>query len=275
MPTDQEKYEQIERYLDGSMPPAEREAFEAALQQDKSLGDDLTLHRALHRSLGNRQRRELLDALADTVEEEAQPRPALAGRWLSPFRLAAAAAVLALLAAVGVWIYQPSPDEPPAVAEQPVAPPLPTLPHDSTPASTPPAGKPEKPGQLAMSDRRAFEPNRALDPLVGAMVRGDNASVRILKPGNDAVLPLQNGNADFALAGKAAEMTALSLRIYNNREADFAAGKTVFQTDISVTDSVFTLNKSLKLTPGRYYAVLSAPGEEEPLVVLRFYAGQR
>lgn len=275
MPTDQEKYEQIERYLDGSMTPAEREAFEANLQQDKSLADEVSLHRALHRSLGNRQRRQLLDALADTAEQESQIRPPLIRQWLSPFRVAAAAAVLALVAAVGVWIYRHAPGESPAVAEQPVVPPLPTPPVDSPPAPAPLTGKQEKPGQLALADRRAFEPNRALDPLVGTMVRGDNATISILKPGNDTVLPMKNGNIDFALAGKAAEMTALNLRIYNNREADFAAGKTVFQADISVDNRAFSLEKKLKLSPGRYYAVLSAPGEEEPLVVLRFYAGQK
>jgi len=275
MLTDQEKSEQIERYLAGEMPGPERQAFEAVLRDDPALSEMLALHRAMAGSLGNRQRRQLLDALADVVEQAENKRPAAMRVWLSPFRMAAAAAVLVLVAAVGAWFYLQPRVEPPAVAEQPAPRPLPGP--DSVQPTAPhtPAGRAPDPGPLAAADRRAFAPNRALDPMAGTQVRGGNAELSIAQPEPDALLPLRNGKIDFHLKGRAAEMTTLVLHIYNNSEADFAAGKFVFSADLSVQGQVFTYNTKIKLAPGRYYVVLSAPDEEEPLAVLRFFAGSR
>ncbi|HRI59138.1 MAG TPA: hypothetical protein PK228_05435 [Saprospiraceae bacterium] len=275
MPTDQERYEQIERYLAGEMPETERQAFEAALQDDPALAETLALHRAMRESLGNRQRRHLFDALADVVEQEEHKRSTLTLKRFSSFRLAAAAAVLVLVAAVGVWTYFQPQVEPPVVAEQPASPP-PIAP-DTAQTTTPPAPaeKPAAPGRLALTDRRAFAPNPALDPLAGTLVRGGSADVSVTQPENDAILPLLNGQINFRLEGKSGDDTALTLFIYNNLEADFAAGKAVYHTDIPIRDHVFTLETRITMPPGRYYAVLSAPGEEEPLAVLRFFAGSR
>lgn len=275
MPTDQEKSEQIERYLTGEMPETERRAFETTLQNDPALAEMIALHRAMRQSLGNRQRRHLLDALADVVQQEELKRPPLTLKSFSPFRMAAAAAVLVLVAAVGVWMYFKPRVELPIVAEQPASQP-PAAPDTAQTATPPaPADKPAEPGRLAMTDRRAFAPNPALDPLVGTLVRGGSTEVSVTQPENDAILPLLNGQINFRLDGIAGNGTALTLRIYNNLEADFVAGKAVYDTDVLIRDHVFTLKTRIKMPPGRYYTVLSMPGEEEPVAVLRFFVGSR
>lgn len=275
MPTDQEKFEQIERYLAGEMPEMEHTAFETALQQDPALAESLALHGALRQSLGNRQRRQLLDALADVVEQEAQKRPVGILKMLPPFQLAAAAAVLVLVAAVGAWWYLRPQAESPVVAERPSVPAQPGTDSARPVAPGAPATRPTPAGPLASADRRNLAANRALDPLAGTLMRGGNSNLTVSAPRNDAVLPLRNGKVYFHLEGHAGEMTTVALRIYNNSEADFAAGKFVYGADLPVENSIFICKNSLRLVPGRYYVVLTAPGEEEPLSVTRFFVGIR
>ncbi len=276
MPTDQERYEQIERYLAGEMPETERSAFEAALQENPALAETLVLHRALGHSLGNPKRRRLLDALADVAEQEERKKPAGILKRLPAFRLAAAAAVLLLVTAAGVWWYlRPAAESPSIAGQQPPARHQPVPDPARTVRPPAPAVRPAEPGPLASADRKAFEPNRALDPMAGTFVRGGSAALRVTQPENDAVFPLRNGNIHFALDGQIPDEPALTLHIYNNREADFAAGKFLYHADLPVRDQVFTWKSTLRLAPGRYYAVLSVPGEEEPVAVLRFFAGGR
>ena len=276
MRSSQEISEQIERYLAGAMPAAERQDFETALENDPALADALALHRALQHSLGNARRRQLLDALADVAAEAETVRPALTVRWFSPYRMAAAAAVLVLVAAVGAWFYlRPVDTGTPLVAERP-APPTAPEPKDKPAATPPPAEAPKpEPDRLALADRAAFTPNPALDPMAGTFIRGGNGSVEVTKPQNDAVLPVRNGKIAFTLEGSAGESAALTLQVYNNREADFAAGKPVFSAEIPVQDSVFSWSSALRLTPGRYYVVLTVVGEEEPAMVRRFFVGRK
>lgn len=266
MPTDRDTSEQIERYLAGEMPEPERAAFETALQHDPGLAQALALEKALRHSLGNRQRRQLLDALSETVAGE-EKRPDFWVSWRTPARLAAAAAVALLLTAGGLWWYtrQSAPTQAPLAEQTTPAPPV-----SETVAPPPSAPPPRASERLAAADRRAFAPNPALDPLVGTMVRAGNAGITVSSPQNDAALPLHNNRVAFVLAGQTADLNALTLRIFNNREADFIAGKPVFSSDIPVENGAFSLKKNLDLPPGRYYVVLSPPGDEEPLTVQRF-----
>ena len=280
MPTAQEKFEQIERYLAGELPEAERNAFEAALQQDAALAEEVALQRALRQSLGNPRRRQLLDALSEVAEQPEQRQP-LALSWVAGFRWAAAAAALLALAAVSTWWYQQQRPDAPPVAQH-TTPPPPAAPNagqtgvqaptQTTPAPVTPAVSQEPaPDRLALADRAAFAANPALDPMAGTFVRGGDQGVSLAVPKNDAVFKQKNGRIQLALSGKSTDLTALELRIFNNREADFAAGKSLYRFELPVQDQAFSLNKSLQLAPGRYYAVWYAPGDEEPVGVLRFF----
>ena len=275
MASNQEQLEQIERYLAGEMPEAERQTFEETLTGNPALAEALALHQALQHSLGNRQRRRLLDALADVAQQEDNKQSTLRLSWLSPSRLAAAAALVALVAAVGAWFYFRPIVEQATLVEQPSIPPAAAA--DSIQVVVPPSPIEQKPAPapIASADRRAFAPNRALDPLAGALLRGGNEGALVLNLKNDAVFPIRNGKIDFALTGTADGMSALSLHIYNNSEADFAAGKPVYEYEIPLNDQAFSWEAALELAPGRYYAVLVAPGEEEPVLVVRFYVGSR
>jgi anti-sigma factor RsiW len=267
MPTEQDQYEQIERYLSGQMTGAELEAFEAALRKTPALAEAFALHQAMEGSLGNPRRRQLLDALHDVVEAPAGPAPGR-GIWLW---VAAAALVLLLLLFVGRW-WKPAPPAgpPPAAQEQP----SPTRPETPAPEQ-PVAGeadspRPETP-RIAAANPANFAPNRALDPLAGTLVRGAGDPLEIRSPAADRNFRRQNGQVGLAVEGRAPGRTALLLQIFNNREADFLAGKSVFRTEVPVQEGNFSWVKALRLAPGRYYVVLTEPGEEEPAAVARFY----
>lgn len=273
MTTEQERYEEIERYLAGEMPETERAAFETALQQNPALAETLALHRSLQQSIGNPRRRQLLNTLSDVVKQEENIPPVMILKW-SWKRWLAAAAVLAILAVVGTWQYMQHKSNISNLAEQAVPIPQPSPDSGQTAAPTQPPARPPESNRLALTRRTDFEPNPALEPLVGTFVRGGNARLTVTQPANHTVFHFANGKINFELAGKSDDTDTVILRIFNNREADFAAGKSVYQKEISVNDSVFAWKTTLKLPPGRYYILLSLPGEEEPETVLCFFAGK-
>ena len=273
MATEQERYEQIERYLAGEMPETERTAFETALQQDSALAETLVLHRSMQQSLGNPRRRQLLNTLSDVVEHEEKRPPVMTLEW-SWRRWLTAAAVLAMLAVVGTWQYMRHKSNISNLAEQTTSILQPSPDSGQTATPTLPPARPPESNRLALTRRADFAPNPALEPLVGTFVRGGNARLTVTQPANHTVFHFANGKINFELAGKSDDTTTVILRIFNNREADFAAGKSVYQKEIPVNDSVFAWKTTLKLPPGRYYALLSSSGEEEPEAVLCFFAGK-
>lgn len=269
MSDEQLKYEQIERYLSGAMSAQERADFEQALSADRALAEEVALHRIMKQSLGNPARRKLLDALSEVSAPEmsvAHRTPLLrvaTRRWL-----AAAAGVLVLLAA-GLWWFLRQPDGPPAIVEKPS--PQPSL--SPAPADAP-VSRPDTPSTPAPHPYLAanFTPNPALDPLVGEHLRSAGAAIEVEQPRADANFIRENDRIAFRLKGRTDKsVTALTLRVFSNRERDFIAGKSIVQAELSTPDGLIDWNNKWKLPPGRYYVVLTVAGEEEPGAVLRFF----
>jgi hypothetical protein len=266
MPTEQDQYEQIERYLSRQMTGPELEAFDAALRETPALAEAVALHQAMERSLGDPRRRQLLEALHDVVEPPAGPAP---GRGIWPW--VAAAVLLLLLLLVGRWWKPTASSGPPPAAQQQPSPTRPEMPAPEQPvAGAVDSPRPEPP-RIAAADPAEFAPNRALDPLAGTLVRGDGGPLEIRSPAADRNFRRNKGLVSLTVEGRAPDRTALLLQIFNNREADFLAGKSVFQTEVPVQEGDFSWRKALRLAPGRYYVVLTEPGEEEPAAVARFY----
>lgn len=274
MASNQEQIIKADLYLAGAMTEAEKRIFEHELAQNPELAETLALLRSMEQSLGNPNRRRLLDALTDVVKEDtSRPQGNLNGSWKKRFAFIA----LALIAILTVWFYLrhevQTPSSAPSQSPYPAQPPV----RDSVPGLAPPTKEDTnlKPRPIAALDPASFTPNPALDPLAGVHVRGTGSALQITKPVTNEILPLTDGNINFKLRGSAGDETALYLRIYNNLETDFIAGKPVFQTDIAVSDFRFTFDKTLKLKPGRYYAAIYQPGEEEALTIQRFYVKPR
>jgi hypothetical protein len=97
----------IEAYLDGSLPPSEREGFERRLQTDAALRAELALQEWINGSLARLFREEPAARAAMSARQPSRT----SARWIA----LAAAAVLAL-AAVGIWYFssapQPTPKSP-------------------------------------------------------------------------------------------------------------------------------------------------------------------
>ncbi|HEY4650876.1 MAG TPA: trypsin-like peptidase domain-containing protein [Pontibacter sp.] len=106
-------YEQIERYLAGSMEAAEKAAFEALLQTDPRLAERLKEHRALLSTMqqyGQRQElRRKLNTIHNQMEHETAPEALPAWRvfWNRHAQTMAVAASVSLLSVFGtLWSVQ-------------------------------------------------------------------------------------------------------------------------------------------------------------------------
>lgn len=115
---EQTKYERIESYLAGTMPPAERLRFEQALASDSSLAEEAELHKQLQDSLRGEKIHDFRAALqtVDRAWENPAGKPNRSqrlNRILGP-ALALAAALALLLVA---WPFF-APDDRPDASEQ-------------------------------------------------------------------------------------------------------------------------------------------------------------
>lgn len=102
-------YDQIEAYLDGTLPPEERAAFESRLQEDEALRRELEAYKQARAAIRDAARRDL----RATVDKAYKEQETKAGQLRSiRRRLAIAAAVLFLIGAVFVIRYFVSPAGP-------------------------------------------------------------------------------------------------------------------------------------------------------------------
>ena len=97
----------VQEYLDGELPPAERDAFRAHLAGCDECAAEVALYRVVFQRLSSLALLEPSSALADRVLEEVLPaRP---GRWVRMLGWAYAGLVGASLAALGAAIALPTP----------------------------------------------------------------------------------------------------------------------------------------------------------------------
>lgn len=113
MELSEEAFDELESYLDGTMPEAERGAFEARLAADTALREEVATQRALRRALRVQafkhelqQARERQEGTAQTAPTERQGR-VLRPRWgLPTWQTYAVAASVAVLLLAGVWFWR-------------------------------------------------------------------------------------------------------------------------------------------------------------------------
>jgi|AntRauTorckE5430_2_1112549.scaffolds.fasta_scaffold24273_2 hypothetical protein len=276
----EQKYERIEAYLDGTLPEAERKAFEAEIAKDAEIAKEIKLHRRLQSTLGNEaewQFRQNLEAISDGYQApDKNKNPGKQGT----LRLFLGILTLSILASLLYFFFMPGPDTPPAERpeiEQPA--PSPTAPEEA-PAdepevqeTTPAPTTPEAPPIAAIP---SDQPNAALEALVTASP---------LSTAYELAVEADLSDPGFALEGEmlSAQYKAdqiMTITLFDNQpgsypDAPLHTGELQVMEIDEDAPLAFAAKKAyflayeaeLDLPAGLYYYVIRTEGEAEALWV--------
>lgn len=98
-------YEMIHDYLDGSLNPSEKEAFEAAMEKDEMLRNEVNLHREVDAALAETDILRLRSKLKKMHVKASAPDNGGRILRLKPRQAIAAVAAVALLLVASAWIF--------------------------------------------------------------------------------------------------------------------------------------------------------------------------
>lgn len=270
--------ELIERYLDGSLSPAERQAAETRLANDPGFQAQLELHRQLHEEFADPQKLELRDLLVDIMQKP----PAGKRAWRKGLGLA----LLILLAGWIGWRWLSPVAEPaPAVPEETKSVPAPdesaAIPENRDTPTSPRGKAPQRP--IAMINPAAFTPNQDFERRLGNNLRSVEGSVEIQSPAPGTNFSLKNGMALINFQGTvpASSDTAaypLDLKIYDNLSVIGQAPLFRIQPAITSRNNasatwIFSSSQRLRLPPGLYYFIVEGRADEDLLFVGKFLIG--
>jgi anti-sigma factor RsiW len=273
-----ELFERIEAYLNDTLGPDQRRAFEQQLSTDAALRREVELHRRLQSDY-DPGRLELRAALRTVMEEPLPPDPpgpsargAGWGRWLALLGLIT-------LIAWSVWQWRRPAPEPPAAT--PTQTPAASRP-DSLPIATP--ARPEKspaPSQpIARADPARLEPNASLEAFVGAGLRSESAEVRMTRPANGLrVLPDANGGFSLRFSGTITlredrAPAGFVLSFFDNRDANRPRLAVPLPTEPAAKGiQRFDLRQRLSFEPGLYYFTVEEKDVGEILYAGKFLVG--
>lgn len=270
----QQLYEQIERYVAGTMDARERAEFELLLSTDKALAAAVNLHRSMQKAFEDPDRRRLMDVFQDLPEVSDLPQPQAVK--INFLRLWPAAAAILILA-WSIWWWWPRSSnplsEPPTVAKVTTPTAADTGVSHSPPETATPVPSVASPAQkqLAMRDEADFTPNPALDPLIGTQIRSAAAIVSMWVPKQDTHFTPKNGRIVLDIRGEVKGSGPFSARIFDNKSSDFSEKSALQLFDLPVYRDSFACKKSLSIKPGRYYLLLYREGSDEPELVSRFF----
>ena len=194
--TEEQKYEKIERYLDGSLSEQELEAFETQIEADEELKKEIARHRTSHlvleyaTYLKDKERLSAIDRELET-QEASVTISSRSSRIILLRRIAAAASVL-FVAGVAVWIWASATYSQGAVAKQLFA----ETELEVKRSSGPIAEMPNDVQLLLAQDHfRAGEYNEAIE--IYNRVGSTNSDLRFKAQWNLIVTSIANGSCDF------------------------------------------------------------------------------
>lgn len=286
----EELYDLIERYLDGVLSDAEREAVERRMANEADFRAEVELHRALHTSLSDadnfRLRNALDDLLRDPPPTDDTTNQGSASSTL--LRWPQLVSIVVLIAVAGWFMWQwlspdnkslssPIPQPPQDQTSDTTSTPEQKLPLD-TPSSQPVRPKPNKP--IAMADPADFKPNPVLEARIGDMVRGNGIGFELTSPAAGASFQLRNGRIALPIRGTVTgggipADQPLELLIYPNRPeawddkqpiATFSLPLTPYAPDSYQTE----FRPMLRTRPGLYYLIVGQrrlPGDDGHIVL--------
>ena len=268
-------FEQIEKYLEGTMSAAERRDFENELATNEALREEVDFQKKIETMLAHQPEDDLRQNLQRLDKKYAKPSDNSNKNWLLG---------LFFVGIVGsaFWYFQgatndlvaPVTEQPKEKTEVNAAPEKVEKGLDKTSIETPeiiekeaknneseqkkiekqPSNKSE---QKVKSQPIAanFIPNEALEKRLGNL-----RSVGLELSNYKKQFLLKNGTIDFALAGTVSSQknTEIVLYIFNNKMEDYEAFKPVFSTTLTLkeADDTFNIVEKIGIDAGLYYLQL-------------------
>ena len=304
MAINEKTYNTIQAYLNDELRPEERKHFQEAIDEDPALAEEVRLHADLQKMLQDspenslrRQLQKLSDQSPNPVNSTPRSKSLLHLLWLIPLLL------------FGLWWFMPSgipqqesvepiPNEEsveskaeqssssPGVqntnkpdVESPITPPVsPSEKKDPLPKSSPSATEVENPPQPIAAN---FEPNPALEFMIGNNVRSNDVSFKMLKQLGDIQLTTKDEPINFQLLAELISTSDLQgtdfkLHLFDNNSTSFENFEPLMSFDLELTalsnqgGYQVQLEKNIQLEPGLYYQVLEDFAEERIFWVDKF-----
>ncbi len=252
-----ELYEQIEAYLNDTLPPDQRMEWEQRMAEDPALRQEVALHQQLKEDFDPGRialRAKLRDIMQESLPSNSQSKSDKKWHWWIWLGSLLSTALI-LFAVWMVWAK-----EKPASTEP-----------ESAPIETPKiypdtiSETPKKPAPIAKADPAHFKPNPSLEAFVNSQVRSESIAIKVSRPINGMTfIPDKKGKISVPFTGIISwpedhQATEFVLSFFNNQ----TTSQTVLQVPISgqkegLDKLKFDFQQPLKLPFGRYYFTIEA-----------------
>ncbi len=267
--------ELIERYLDGTLSEAEREALNTRLAIDDAFRAELELHQQIHAEFADPKKLQLRDMLTDILQQE--PTPTEAEKPSNGWKLAGLVLIVLLGAGLIWWMAGQTKNPMPSAPEQPQQ----TAPIQQTgndPDTTQSGKTPSN--AIAMVDKAAFKANKVFEARLGngGIRSSDAAESKMTQPAMGANFTAANGQVKINFSGTIpseadAEELPLQISVYNNLSTDVPVAQFAPQMtnrNQQVEKWTFSSRQMLRLTAGLYYYTLERKSDGELMYVGKF-----
>ena len=263
----------VERYLDGSLSPDEKESVETRMSSDPAFRAEVDLHRQLQEEFVDPQKLQLRDMMSNILRDTPAPPDATQPNWLKILGMA----LLVLLGAWAIWrmaspMQKNAPTMPPTQQELQTPSQVPAKGSDSLPQAPP--------EPIAMADRTAFKSNPVFEARLGngGIRSTDGKVVKVQSPVLGADFKAVKGVVSLHFKGTALSdddqsENPLQINIYASRSTDtpiaqFTPGIT--NRNEKTDKWAFSTKKALRLPPGLYYFTIERQLDSELIFVGKF-----
>ncbi len=296
MTPNEDKYREIQDYLDKKLSQEDLSHFENKLKADQDLAQEVKLQEEMKTFLADTPENELRKNLQKLNQEVKEgpvktekswrflllllPVLLLTVWWVSSQMMKnTVAETLSPMEDVLIETEETkTPNEPVKEKELPVEDKV-EEPSPSVPKEQPTRGR-EKPAKTSRPIAANFDPNPSLEFLIENNRRDNEVTLEVEEKQANIQVPRAGSNFDFRFVAVLRSKADLlqqdfKLHLFSNKKADFEDFIPLSTNDLSlekVTDDDYRIdfNSSLSLQPGRYYYILEDFTEEKIYFVEKF-----
>lgn len=296
MTPNEDKYREIQDYLDKKLSQEDLSHFENKLKADQDLAQEVKLQEEMKTFLADTPENELRKNL-QKLNQEVKEGPVKTGKswrflllllpvllltvWWGSSQMMKNTVPETLSPIEDVLIETEetkTPNEPVKEKELPVEDKV-EEPSPSVPKKQPTRGR-EKPAKTSRPIAANFDPNPSLEFLIENNRRDNEVTLEVEEKQANIQVPRAGSNFDFRFVAVLRSKADLlqqdfKLHLFSNKKADFEDFIPLSTNDLSlekVTDDDYRIdfNSSLSLQPGRYYYILEDFTEEKIYFVEKF-----